>query len=104
VGQEVYGAGVAFGIVPRHYYQVPGEDFLIYLDYPTASFTKKGKHLSFRVKGDNRLACRMVIVKQQADLPEIKVQCVQSTKEGKKIKGSLEYAIHGADEIQVSWK
>ena len=106
VGQEVYGAGVAFGIVPRHYYQVSGEDFLIYLDYPTASFAKRGKHVTFSVKGDNRLACRMVIVKQQGDLPELSVHCksIKTTLEGKKVKGSLEYVIHGDDEIRISWK
>jgi hypothetical protein len=106
VGQEVYGAGVAFGIVPRHYYQVSGEDFLIYLDYPTASFAKRGEQVTFRVKGDNRLACRMVIVKQQAELPELSVRCksIKTAMEGKKVKGSLEYVIHGNDEIQVSWK
>ena len=30
VGQEVYGAGVAFGVVPRHFYKVPNEDFIVY--------------------------------------------------------------------------
>ena len=94
VGQEVYGAGVAFGIVPRHYYQVPGEDFLIYLDYPTASFVKKGKQVSFKVKGDPRLTCRMIVVKQQAEIPSLQVYFngdKEATK-GKKIKnGDLEY-------------
>jgi len=106
VGQEVYGAGVAFGIVPRHYYQVPGEDFLIYLDYPTASFVKKGKQVSFKVKGDPRLTCRMIVVKQQAELPSLQV--FNGDKEaikGKKIKnGDMEYVAHGADEIKISWK
>jgi len=107
VGQEVYGAGVAFGIVPRHYYQVPGEDFLIYLDYPTASFVKKGKQVSFKVKGDPRLTCRMIVVKQQAEIPSLQVYFngdKEATK-GKKIKnGDLEYVAHGADEIKISWK
>lgn len=38
VGQEVYGAGNAFGILPRHYLRVPGEEFMVYVDYPTSGF------------------------------------------------------------------
>ena len=34
VGQEVYGAGNAFGILARHYIKVPGRDFMIFTDYP----------------------------------------------------------------------
>jgi hypothetical protein len=107
VGQEVYGAGVAFGIVPRHYYRVPGEDFLIYLDYPTASFVKKGKQVSFKVKGDPRMTCWMIVVKQQAELPPLKVYFNGQKKaaDGKKTKnGNFEYVARGADAIRISWK
>ena len=41
VGQEVYGAGNAFGILPRHYIQVEDEDLWVYTDYPVTSFSFK---------------------------------------------------------------
>ncbi len=34
VGQEVYGAGQAFGFLTRHFLQVPSKKFMIYVDYP----------------------------------------------------------------------
>jgi hypothetical protein len=51
VGQEVYGAGNAFGVLPRHYLRVPGQDFMIYVDYPTSGFTAKSMPVTFRVLG-----------------------------------------------------
>ena len=55
---------------------------------------------------NTRLACRMVIVKQQAELPRLEVRwkAELETRDGKKIKGSIEYVIDGDDEIRISWK
>ena len=111
VGQEVYGAGVAFGIVPRHYYQVPGEPFTIYADYPTADFKKKkNKGLSFRVKGSEMLTCRMLIVREpKYQLPEFSVWGFRD-KHKQEIKGKLtkeghiEYQLQGDQQIKIIWK
>ncbi|CAN5154154.1 hypothetical protein BH09BAC6_BH09BAC6_10320 [soil metagenome] len=110
VGQEVYGAGVAFGIVPRHYYAVPGEDFSICVDYPTDGFTcRKGSLVSFTVKGDERLTCRMLICPNNGKpLPAFAITCLGADKvsniEPKRNKdGSVEYTIHGDQKIQVRW-
>jgi len=109
VGQEVYGAGVAFGIVPRHYHKIPGESFMVYIDYPVIGFTKKGRSVSFKVKGDEKLSCRMMIVnKDDHKLPAFRVN-LKST--GKKDpvnsiahkNGRLEYIINGNREIQIRW-
>ena len=107
VGQEVYGAGVAFGIIPRHFYKVLNEEFMIYLDYPTADFKyRKGSTVTFKVKGDARLNCRMLIVnKNENKLPVFTV--IAATGE---IKGThrndynLEYAISGNQRIKINWK
>jgi hypothetical protein len=107
VGQEVYGAGVAFGIVPRHFYRVPGEEFMVFVEYPAAGFKKTGKKVTFNVKGDARFACRMVITKPKKDkLPSITVK--QGPKKiglsGRILKGGdIEYAINGGDQIKISW-
>lgn len=63
VGQEVYGAGVAFGIVPRHYHRVKDQPFQIYSDYPIFRLSvHKNATVSFRTGGDERLTCRMMIL------------------------------------------
>ncbi|MBD1367106.1 hypothetical protein IDJ77_25065 [Mucilaginibacter sp. ZT4R22] len=106
VGQEVYGAGVAFGIIPRHFYKVPGEDFMIYLDYPTANFKhRKDGSVSFKVKGDERLSCRMLIIKTgKKKLPAFTVKVGKDELKGKALKdGNVEYTVNGHQELKVIW-
>lgn len=102
VGQEVYGAGVAFGIVPRHYRALPNESFMIYVDYPTSDFKyRKGSPLSFWVRGDEKLTCRMMLLsKDGKSLPKFKVVMQQKEHEevikGEQTKeGNLEYVVRG---------
>jgi len=109
VGQEVYGAGNAFGILPRHYLQVPGEEFLIYVDYPTSGFTaRKGQNILFSVLGDERLTCRMMIVKTgKSKLPEFEVigSNQKESIKGKPAKGgNIEYTLNGNQQINISWR
>jgi hypothetical protein len=108
VGQEVYGAGNAFGIMPRHYMLVPGENFMIYTDYPSYGFSaKKGEPVTFSLAGDGRLNCRMMLVKTTgAKLPDFKVT-INDKKElkGKPAKdGHLEFIVQGDRNIQITWK
>lgn len=109
VGQEVYGAGVAFGIVPRYYYRVPGEPFMIYIDYPTGQYTCKGHSATFEVKGDERLTCRLMIVKtEKHKLPKLTVTAKKGPKQdllkGKlRPDGHIEYTVPGGGKIEVKW-
>lgn len=108
VGQEVYGAGNAFGILPRHYLMIPGEDFMIYVDYPTSSFTaRKGKPVNFTILGDSRLVCRLVMVKMtDKKLPKFTVTAKGQKEELKGTtagKGNIEYALNGGQAVSISW-
>jgi hypothetical protein len=109
VGQEVYGAGNAFGILPRHYMQVEGQPFMIYSDYPTYGFAaKKHRPATFKLAGDARLSCRLMLVKtDKRKMPEFKLT-INGTKElwkGKKTKeGHLEFTVPGNAEIHINWK
>lgn len=108
VGQEVYGAGNAFGILPRHYLQVPGEEFMVYIDYPTSGFrARKGQNIKFSVLGDETLTCRMMIVKTgKSKLPEFELM-LSSKKEPMKAvvvkDGNIEYTIKGNQQIRIRW-
>jgi hypothetical protein len=107
VGQEVYGAGVAFGIIPRHFYKIPDEDFMVYADYPTSDFKyRKGEWVKFTVKGDERLSCRMLIVKSEKSvLPVITVNGEDGPlKSRQREDGHLEYVLRGNQQIKVTWK
>ncbi|RZM28437.1 MAG: hypothetical protein EOO88_08970 [Pedobacter sp.] len=108
VGQEVYGAGNAFGILPRHYLQVPGEQFMIYIDYPTSGFTaRKGQNIHFSTLGDERLTCRMKIIKTgNAKLPEFGVEIKGQAGLLEAIpaeSGNLEFVIPGNSSITISF-
>ncbi|TSJ36360.1 hypothetical protein FO440_22915 [Mucilaginibacter corticis] len=105
VGQEVYGAGVAFGIIPRHFYQVPGEEFMIYLDYPTGSFKHSRGEIYLKVKGDERLECRLLVIKNgKKKLPELSVKNQNAELPGKKVKnGNIEYTVPGNSSLAIKW-
>ncbi|WP_217451923.1 hypothetical protein [Mucilaginibacter humi] len=109
VGQEVYGAGVAFGIVPRHYLKVGDEAFLIFVDYPTSKYTMRGKTFTFDVRGDSRMTCRMRIVKKdKAKLPQFTVTQKGGGKQeqltGKVIKGDIEFTLKGDSTVSIRWE
>ncbi|GAB3934703.1 hypothetical protein [Mucilaginibacter myungsuensis] len=108
VGQEVYGAGNAFGIIPRHYLRLPGSDIMIYTDYPTYDYSAtRGKTVKFRLAGDGRLICRLMVIKADKDkLPEIEVtDSSKTTIKGKKVKdGHMEFTVAGDQHITIHFK
>jgi hypothetical protein len=109
VGQEVYGAGIAFAVVPRHFMKVPGEEFIIGVDYPTQHFAcRKGAPVKFMISGDERLNCRLVIVNQgKGKLPAFRVTMEGSKEEvkGHPAKdGHLEYELPGNGRVTINWK
>jgi len=109
VGQEVYGAGVAFGIIPHHMIKVPEEKFMIYIDYPTIKYRHQKNKTSFDVRGDSRLSCRMVIIPvDEKALPKFKVIQKGDGEEielkGVKTQAGMEYKVYGNKKISVNWK
>ncbi|RVU00311.1 hypothetical protein EOD41_12570 [Mucilaginibacter limnophilus] len=108
VGQEVYGAGLAFGIVPRQYIRVPDEDFMVFIDYPFSNKTVKKNAVQFQVLGDSALACRLCIIKiGEKKAPEFKVLAGDG-KKGEEIEqmgkaGQLEYRVQGNQQITITW-
>ncbi len=101
VGQEVYGAGNAFGIVPRHYFKIPNHDFMIYCDYPLAHFKINKRTASFNILGDGRINCKLMVVKQEEKLPEF---TIKPEFNGKRTKdGHLEFTVSGNQKVKVSW-
>lgn len=109
VGQEVYGAGNAFGILPRHYMQVKEAGLMIYTDYPTYGFSpKKHRPAKFKLAGDGRLHSRLMLVKtDQGKMPtfEVKIKGSKDLLKGKKTKeGHLEFFIPGDSDVHINWQ
>jgi hypothetical protein len=111
VGQEVYGAGLPFGVIPRHYWRVPDEKFMIYIDYPIRDFYAAEKGMaSLRVLGDRRLSCRLRILPTgRKSLPKFEVRMeregnIESLEGHKTSEGHLEYEVPGDCIVMVEWK
>jgi hypothetical protein len=107
VGQEVYGAGNAFGILPRLYYRISYDDWMICCDYPLAQYKCKGKKATFHIHGDRRLTCRLSMVPGKQQLPEITLMTSSQDGplEGKLFKdGHLEYHLNGNQDVEVTWQ
>jgi len=106
VGQEVYGAGVCFGIVPRHFYKVPEEDFIVFVEYPTAEYKFRKGQVSLRLKGSELLTCRMLVINRgKKKLPSFTIKNNSGEMNGKLTKdGHLEFYVNGNQEIKINWK
>lgn len=111
VGQEVYGAGLPFGIIPRHYWRVPDGNFMIYVEYPIKSFsTVHEGQAMFRVLGDPRLYCRLRIMPMgRAKLPNVEVitehnESSEALKGRETPEGHMEYDLYGDRIVTVQWQ
>ncbi|MFC6095388.1 hypothetical protein ACFPVY_01915 [Flavobacterium qiangtangense] len=112
VGQEVYGAGVAFGIVPRQYHRVDEANLMVFTDYPAANFRKSGNTLTFQLQGGSEMQCRMatVPIKKDKPIPKLTVAAGQSSKKRMPVhalataKGAFkEYILNGCSSIKIEW-
>ncbi|MDR7211643.1 hypothetical protein [Flavobacterium piscis] len=104
VGQEVYGAGMPFGIVPRQYIKID-DDFLLFIDYPIMQYTKRGNSLTINPDGDKDMSCNLKLIKVAKISKEIKVfQDDEMLKAFKKNTKIHEYKISGKGTIKIQWK
>jgi hypothetical protein len=111
VGQEVYGAGLPFGIISRQYWRVPGQSFMIYVEYPIKSFsTVHEGQAMFRVMGDSRLFCRLRIMPTgRGKLPRFEVitehgDSAETLQARETPEGHLEYDLYGDRAVIVQWQ
>lgn len=102
VGQEVYGAGIAFGVVPRQYIKIE-EDFLVFIDYPN-QYTKRGKSITIRLDGDKDLTCNLKILKIGDRNIKVKIShgniVLKPFKENMKVH---EYEVSGQGKLKIQW-
>lgn len=107
VGQEVYGAGLPFAIVPRHYFKVMEANMMVYVDYPTSGYSIKNRNtLSFDIKGDRRMPCRMMLIPlNDEQLPDCSVMRENEEVKGKKTpEGCMEFILQGDQKVTVKWR
>ncbi|KAF2342598.1 hypothetical protein [Flavobacterium tistrianum] len=101
VGQEIYGVGSAFAIVPRQYFKIES-GLTVFIDYPVISFTKRGKSAFIKLNGNKKMFCHLFIIANDHKKP---LQILQDDEVLKPIKntGALKYQIAGEAHIKISW-
>lgn len=107
VGQEVYGAGLAFGVAPRHYLRVRDQGFMIFVDYPADVLAEKEGELRMRLRGSEKLSCSLKIIKtSDTPLPQFIVSGTKmagpGTPRGKRT-AHIDYILNGNQEITINW-
>jgi len=103
VGQEVYGGGMAFGIVPRQYIKID-ENFMVFIDYPIAQPTKRGKSITIKMDGDQDMIYNLKIIKVKDHKIQTKVFQNKITLTPFKQNAKLhEYQISGQGLIKIQW-
>jgi hypothetical protein len=103
VGQEVYGAGMPFGVVPRQYIKIE-DDFLLFIDYPIIGQNKRGKSITIHLDGDIAMCCNLKIIKLGDRKINMKVfQDKELLKAFHENADIHEYRISGQSVIRVQW-
>ncbi|HJQ95864.1 MAG TPA: hypothetical protein VJ935_09190 [Acidimicrobiia bacterium] len=62
VGQQIYGAGSAFGILARHYWPVRQWGLMIFCEYPIDDFAAVHTAAGFKVLGNDFFDCELRLV------------------------------------------
>ena len=103
VGQEVYGAGMAFGVVPRQYIKI-GDEFLLFVDYPIIHQNKRGNTVSIKLDGDKDLNCNLKIIKIKNSSIKMKVLQDKQTQKPFTANANIhEYKISGQGTVKIQW-
>jgi len=109
VGQEVYGAGNAFGILPRHFIRFSDKPFLIFSECPISGIRKSRDSVIFHLQGDPRLSFRLRItpVENASKKPSFEFSCQSPSlkfKPASDRKQDLEAFVLGNETVRITWK
>ena len=114
VGQEVYGAGMAFVATTRHFRRLPGTDALMFCDYPVFDLDAKSDRgsagrASFRVGGDRRGSASIRIVPRNPTEHTPEFRCEQGTSHRRVSgdvtpEGHLRFVVPGDSNVRLSWR
>jgi len=105
VGQEIYGAGLAFTLLTRSHLRIEGVPFIVFSEYPLRDISVSPKRLSFRVIGDPGFQSKIRIIKSGRTRYQVNVgdsprtQTLTASRRG----GESEYTVHGNMSVAIEW-
>ncbi|HSD06663.1 hypothetical protein [Flavobacterium sp.] len=104
VGQEVYGTGMAFGIVSRQYFKVDSEGFLLFTDYPIGNYKKSKNTVTMKILGTPEFQCSFKIFFTKQVRKSIEVSHKKNIIPPVcKDQNVFHYEIPGGSTIKISW-
>ena len=104
VGQEVYGAGVGFGVLTRQYHKVKEEEFLLFSDYPITNLKKSKKTLTFTVLGTQIFECNLKVIFPKKLKLQIEIIADKNSINVSAIKAEqISYKIAGGSRVKMTW-
>lgn len=104
VGQEVYGAGLPFAIVSRHYSVLEDWGCIVFLDYPISEKVEQLENgVAFQAGGHPDMFCRLRLMPMEGfTLTDGQVQADKEMMQGIKLEdGSLEFSIPGQCRVEL---
>lgn len=106
VGQEVYGAGLAFGVIPRHFYRIEALKGTIFINYPATNFRLGKNSATFHLEGSPLLMAEMVLSGMpKAVLSKLGVEQKDRARY-RPIKGSSSgiFKLAGKCTVRITWQ
>jgi len=107
VGQEVYGAGIAFGVIPKQYFKLQAGNLVLFCDYPIKKAKLTKASASVHIDGDPRLNCRLMVLSPDGKMDfELKASTGSSgevIKPVKEQKDLIEFNVYGDQQVTISW-
>lgn len=79
VGQEVYGAGLPFGIVSRQYHRIKNSDIVFFLDYPLKAMRQGKNKITFKILGHGDFTALLKFIKGNEKIDQILVEQKQNS-------------------------
>lgn len=107
VGQEVYGAALPFGIVPRQYFLIKELGTVLFCDYPVVNIRNGKRYFTFTILGNQRFKAKLKIIRtEDSSSKKIKVEqkTVRTYKRVSADPGSdLEFTVNAGTKIRLMW-
>lgn len=104
VGQEVYGSGLPFGVIPRQYFMLGDSDAMGFLNYPAARFRFGKNNVTFHMNGNpNFKALLMLSGLSKPKLSKIKVEIKSTGSYTEVINKGNNFEFPGDSMVRITW-
>jgi len=104
VGQEVYGAGIPFGVIARQYFQLKDLKVTGFLNYPLIKLRYGKKSVTFHVGGNEQFPAKLILSGPKSQLSKIMLEAKNKLAFRPITAQSLgQFEFPGGSMIRISW-